>query len=127
MRTESEKNLEHTNGTVYFSGPYQKFVKDEPTGYKRKTLEEWKKENREVSITQERKAKIDISMFDKSEYEKSIKHVCYRCDAKIDNSWEYYWLFGNMCQMCNAEVLAKMKTEEAKSFRSQFRNVFEIK
>ena len=127
MRTESEKNLEHTNGTVYFSGPYQKFVKDEPTGYKRKTLEEWKKENREVSITQERKAKIDISMFDKSEYEKSIKHVCYRCDAKIDNSWEYYWLFGNMCQMCNAEVLAKMKTEEAKSFRLQFRNVFEIK
>ena len=127
MRTESEKNLEHTNGTVYFSGPYQKFVKDEPTGYKRKTLEEWKKENREVSITQERKAKIDISMFDRNEYEKSIKHVCYRCDAKIDNSWEYYWLFGNMCQMCNAEVLAKMKTEEAKSFRSQFRNVFEIK
>lgn len=127
MRTESDKNLEHTNGTVYFSGPYQKFVKDEPTGYKRKTLEEWKKENREVSITQERKAKIDISMFDKSEYEKSIKHVCYRCDAKIDNSWEYYWIFGNMCQMCNAEVLAKMKTEEAKSFRSQFRNVFEIK
>jgi hypothetical protein len=127
MRTESDKNLEHTNGTVYFSGPYQKFVKDEPTGYKRKTLEEWKKENREVSITQERKAKIDISMFDKSEYEKSIKHVCYRCYAKIDNSWEYYWIFGNMCQMCNAEVLAKMKTEEAKSFRSQFRNVFEIK
>ena len=127
MRTESDKNLEHTNGTVYFSGPYQKFVKDEPTGYKRKTLEEWKKENREVSITQERKAKIDISMFDRNEYEKSIKHVCYRCDAKIDNSWEYYWLFGNMCQMCNAEVLAKMKTEEAKSFRSQFRNVFEIK
>jgi len=127
MRTESDKNLEHTNGTVYFSGPYQKFVKDEPTGYKRKTLEEWKKENREVSITKERKAKIDISMFDRNEYEKSIKNVCYRCDAKIDNSWEYYWLFGNMCQMCNAKVLAKMKTEEAKSFRSQFRNVFEIK
>lgn len=127
MRTESDKNLEHTNGTVYFSGQYQKFVKDEPTGYKRKTLEEWKKENREVSITQERKAKIDISMFDRNEYEKSIKNVCYRCDANIDNSWEYYWIFGNMCQMCNAEVLAKMKTEEAKSFRSQFRNVFEIK
>ena len=53
MRTESDKNLEHTNGTVYFSGPYQKFVKDEPTGYKRKTLEEWKKENREVSITKD--------------------------------------------------------------------------
>lgn len=34
---------------------------------------------------------------------------------------------GNMCQMCNAEVLAKMKTKEAKSFRSHFRNVFEIK
>ena len=72
-------------------------------------------------------SKSGSMMFDLNEYEKSIKNVCYRCDAKIDNSWEYYWLFGNMCQMCNAKVLAKMKTEEAKSFRSQFRNVFEIK